>query len=779
MNIFNSLGSNYNFGFVLKALFANNKPSHSSNLRSFLEKKYHGKAILVYKGREAIGLALEILDLPKGSVVAINGFTCFAVYKAVQTTGYEPICLDLDNNFDLNFSAQVLSKAIKQNPKIKVVIVQNTLGYPCYIEKIAKTCHENDLILIEDLAHCVGTKYKNGEEAGTIGDFVVLSFRQDKIIDAVSGGSLIIRNKKYQNYYSSSEVSDSKRSREVFTSDSSRLTSFARTISISTDSNLRPKQQLLDRLYPLFTFKIRKTYKIGLGKLIHFTLKKLNLLSKPMNESFYDKYDLPNWYAYLALDGLNKLTKNLEHRKKIAAIYNSILNKKICSKSIGENIKLSSNLRFPIFVENRKSLIDYLKKQGVYISDIWYDSVDEAITNAKTISDRILNLPTHINVREIDAKNIAQKINHYYSSSEVSPKADESRSLSTGSSRLSLDKLGIARTITSKEVWESFLSSHPEANFLQSWYWGEFYENLGNKIQRTGFYSNKRLVGVMLSIVEDAKRGRYLTVPGGPIIDWTKSDLIECFVEKIKEIAKSQSCIFVRVRPQLVSDEFSKNLFKKNGFINAPMHLHAELTSQLDIAKAEETLLSQMRKTTRYEIKKAIKQGIKITKSTDTSKILEFYDLQIETSKRQKFVPFSLKFLQEQFKVFANNGKALLFKAQINNRLLAEAFIIYYGREAVYHYGASTLEERNYPGNYLIQWEAILEAKRKGMQRYNFWGVSPIDKPNHRFYGLSLFKRGFGGQDVEYLHAQDLIINYPKYLINYAVENIRKKIRNV
>jgi len=323
------------------------------------------------------------------------------------------------------------------------------------------------------------------------------------------------------------------------------------------------------------------------------------------------------------------------------------------------------------------------------------------------------------------------------------------------------------------------MTYHPEANFLQSWYWGEFHEKLNNKIQRTGFYAGNKLIGVMLSVVENAKRGRYLTVPGGPIIDWNNPNLIEAFVEETKRITKEQNCVFVRVRPQLESSEFSKSLFKKLGFINAPMHLHAELTSQLEITKTEDILLSQMRKTTRYEIKKAISQKIKLTASTDPSLIKKFYDLQIETSKRQKFVPFSYKYLSGQFKVFAAEDKALLYSAYHENKLLACAFIIFYGKEAVYHYGASTESGREYPGSYLIQWEGILEAKKRGMTRYNFWGVSPLDKWEHRFAGLSLFKRGFGGQDVEYLHAQDLVINYPKYLINYAIESVRKRIRGV
>ncbi len=76
------------------------------------------------------------------------------------------------------------------------------------------------------------------------------------------------------------------------------------------------------------------------------------------------------------------------------------------------------------------------------------------------------------------------------------------------------------KEIVEKNEWETFLSSHNEVNFLHSWYWGEFYENLNQKIQRTGFYKNGKLSGAMLSIVEKAKRGQYLIVPGGPIINW-------------------------------------------------------------------------------------------------------------------------------------------------------------------------------------------------------------------------------------------------------------------
>lgn len=335
------------------------------------------------------------------------------------------------------------------------------------------------------------------------------------------------------------------------------------------------------------------------------------------------------------------------------------------------------------------------------------------------------------------------------------------------------------KQIEDENEWESFISRHSEANFLHSWYWGELHKNLNRQVDRTGFYDDEKLVGVMLSIVEPAKRGRYLTVPGGPIIDWRNSNLISKFASQIKKIAKDRSCVFVRVRPQLISDEFSKNMFKNNGFADAPLHLHAELTSQLDITKTEEELLANMRKTTRYELKKAGLLNIEVKTSKDPHEIRNFYNLQLDTAQRQKFIPFSLEFLYEQFKAFAQNDLALLFSAFHKKTLLAQAFVIFYGQEAVYHYGASTTEGRKYPGSYLIQWEAIREAKKRGLRRYNFWGVAPENRSNHRFYGVSVFKRGFGGEDIEYLHAQDFVINKPKYLFNWIIEQTRKKIRRV
>ena len=78
---------------------------------------------------------------------------------------------------------------------------------------------------------------------------------------------------------------------------------------------------------------------------------------------------------------------------------------------------------------------------------------------------------------------------------------------------------------------------------------------------------------------------------------------------------------------------------------------------------------------------------------------------------------------------------------------------------AIYHHAASDLSYKNIPANYLLLWEAILEAKRRGKTYFNLFGIAPENTKNHPWNGFTLFKTGFGGERVEYIHAMDLPLN--------------------
>jgi lipid II:glycine glycyltransferase (peptidoglycan interpeptide bridge formation enzyme) len=332
--------------------------------------------------------------------------------------------------------------------------------------------------------------------------------------------------------------------------------------------------------------------------------------------------------------------------------------------------------------------------------------------------------------------------------------------------------------ITDKEQWEKFLAQRPEANFLQSWNWGVFHERLGKKVFRVGFFEDSTMVAAALCVTEKAKRGTYLTIAGGPLLDWKNTHLLSFVCEELKKVAQKEECVFVRIRPQEIESNELRAQVAKLGFVEAPMHLTADLTLQLDLTKSEEELLAEMRKNTRYEVRRVAKEEIIVKTSTSEEDIKEFYKHQLALATKHNFVPFSYEFLYEQFRTFAEDNQVVLFHAYKNDQLLASAFIIFYHQEAVYHYGISTPANDRLPGSYACQWAAIQWAKANGGLHYNFWGIAPQDKPDHRFAGVSLFKRGFGGQEVQYLPAHDLAVNW-KYGATRTFELVRKKMRKL
>ena len=208
------------------------------------------------------------------------------------------------------------------------------------------------------------------------------------------------------------------------------------------------------------------------------------------------------------------------------------------------------------------------------------------------------------------------------------------------------------------------------------------------------------------------------------------------------------------------------------------MHLTADLTLQLDLTKTTETILKEMRKNTRYEIRQIEKKNISVTQSKNPKDIRAFFEQQLSLAKKHHFVPFSYKFLLEQFKIFAENDNVVLFSSFQGKKLLASAFIIFYNKEAVYHYGISTADNYRLPGSYACQWAAIEEAKKRNCTKYNFWGIAPKEEQEHRFAGVSLFKRGFGGQEVAYLPAYDIPTSFSYWGV-YAFELLRKKLRKL
>src|SRR5205809_443021 len=109
------------------------------------------------------------------------------------------------------------------------------------------------------------------------------------------------------------------------------------------------------------------------------------------------------------------------------------------------------------------------------------------------------------------------------------------------------------KEVTIKKDWEEFLAQCHQKTFLHSWNWGEFQRSLGYPIFRFGIFEEDQLISVALVIEHRAKRGSFLLVPHGPVVNSKfqiqNSKIIEVLIGKLKELAKQRKVDFIRISP--------------------------------------------------------------------------------------------------------------------------------------------------------------------------------------------------------------------------------------
>lgn len=321
-----------------------------------------------------------------------------------------------------------------------------------------------------------------------------------------------------------------------------------------------------------------------------------------------------------------------------------------------------------------------------------------------------------------------------------------------------------------QKEWDAFVLAHSPEALFQSWSWGEVQRREDMPPVRIGMYSGSELAGTAQVTIVRARRGTFLHVRHGPVLASPAKQTLGAFVAELTRMARRERALFIRMNPLLPNDGKSNALLASVGGRPAAIHaMDAELCWVLDLDHTEEELLAAMRKTTRYEIKRAQKMGVEITVSDTPDDLPAFFSLYEKTAERHKFVGH--KGIEDEFNVFAPAGLALLYVARFEKEVIASAIVEFWGGQAMYRHGASVPSK--VPASYLIQWEAIREAKKRGLKVYNFWGIAPEGSPNHPWRGISLFKIGFGGRTIEYIHAHDIPLS-PLYAVPRAIEQVRK-----
>ena len=160
--------------------------------RSFCKYTKSKYAIAVSNGTAALHLSLKALGIKEHDEVIIPDLTFVADASAILASNAKPVIVDINkNNFFLSISN--LKKNITK--RTKAIIPVHIYGQVCNITEVLDVARNNNLKIIEDCAHAIGTFY-NSKHVGTLGDTGCFSFYPTKNITTAEGGMVTTNSKK-------------------------------------------------------------------------------------------------------------------------------------------------------------------------------------------------------------------------------------------------------------------------------------------------------------------------------------------------------------------------------------------------------------------------------------------------------------------------------------------------------------------------------------------------------------------------------------------------------
>lgn len=293
-------------------------------------------------------------------------------------------------------------------------------------------------------------------------------------------------------------------------------------------------------------------------------------------------------------------------------------------------------------------------------------------------------------------------------------------------------------------------------------------------------------VVVIASIILNLGIGKVLYVPYGPYfkVAPNKDEQIKVR-DYLHELAVKEGCVFVRLEDEkkyfALKDKCSLNNSK---YLVRPIKktyssegiFQPRMEWWLDILKSEEEILNAIHKDHRYSIRRAQKEGVEteIVGINLHEKFQDFWSLMEETSNRDGFKLYERKYYEEIFRDENKHLKKFLVFTKIGGeeKYLSVALIVIKDHIANLVFAGSVGEKRELGFNHLMQWTAILEAKKYNSEIYNFGGINENGFGKKTLAGVTSFKKKFGG----HAHFHGVFLDIPVKKLRYLAYLLRKMI---
>ena len=147
-------------------------------------------------GTSAIHLALKLSGVSEGDYVICQSMTFSATANPIVYEHAHPIFIDSELD-TWNICPLALEEALQdlqlKGIRPKALIVVHLYGMPAKMNEITTICKKYNVVVIEDAAEAIGSKYHN-QSCGGIGEYGILSFNGNKMITTSGGGALLSSN---------------------------------------------------------------------------------------------------------------------------------------------------------------------------------------------------------------------------------------------------------------------------------------------------------------------------------------------------------------------------------------------------------------------------------------------------------------------------------------------------------------------------------------------------------------------------------------------------------
>lgn len=306
--------------------------------------------------------------------------------------------------------------------------------------------------------------------------------------------------------------------------------------------------------------------------------------------------------------------------------------------------------------------------------------------------------------------------------------------------------------------WSAFLSECQDAHLLQTAPWGELKSNFGWQPVRIEHQQDNRRWGAQVLFRQLPLGFTFAYLPKGPLTYGQDKELTQpgpglSFWKELDLLCREKRAVFLKVEPDDRGSAAERQDWAiPDGFETSQHSIQPPRTVIVDLLGDEEEILGRMKQKTRYNIRLAVKKGVRVMASDD---VMAFYNLMETTGERDQFGIHTLDYYQRAYELFNPSDQCKLLMADYEGEPIAGLMVFASGSRSWYLYGASASNHRERMPTYLLQWEAIKWARSKGCAQYDLYGVPDYEEEDleanfqHRsdgLWGIYRFKRGFGGR---------------------------------